>query len=114
MKCPKHRIVIDEKRPFCPECRFPLQCPQHMQYVNISNCCEVCGRPRDERSPKPPKFHPNRCHAHMIESDRNGNCGYCGRPANDPFGPIRDSYATLVQQWEEAVAKAEQSMATAA
>lgn len=113
IKCPKHRTGIDANRPFCHECRFPLQCPTHRQYVDINNRCEVCGRPRDERTPREPNARPNRCFAHMIESGRNGNCGCCGRPANDPFGPARPNYAAVMEHWKETVRKAEESLAAA-
>lgn len=113
IKCPKHRTIIDESQPRCPECQFPLQCPQHMSYVDINNRCEICGRPRNQRTPKEPDRRPNRCHAHMIESDRNGKCGYCGRPANDPFGPAWPNYAAVMEHWNETVKKAEESLAAA-
>ena len=114
MKCPKHKIVIDENQPLCPECHFPLKCPRHMEHVDIANRCERCGRRREHPEPGRPEPRPNRCYAHMIESDRNGNCGYCGRPPGDAIGPNWPGYPEAFRRWEEAVKRAAERLAQSA
>lgn len=108
MKCPKHKTVIDESNPICPECHFPLQCPRHMEHIDLANRCARCGRPRNKPEPAQPHPHPNRCQAHMLEWDRNGNCGYCGRPPRDTLGPAWPGYAAAARRWEAAVKNAEE------
>ena len=108
--CPTHSTSLQET-PICPQCNFPLECPDHMMRVNIREMCNTCGRRRNEPAPEKPHPFPNRCRGHMLEWDADGKCGYCGRGPGDPVGPPSPKHKQLLDRWEQAVAAAEEYLA---
>lgn len=76
--------------PICPQCNFPLECPDHIMRVNLREMCNTCGR-RNEPAPEKPHTFPNRCRGDMLEWDAEGKCGYCGRGPGDPVARHRRS-----------------------
>ena len=109
--CPKHKTSLRDT-PICPQCNFPLECPNHMMHVNIRGTCNTCGRRWNEPAPEKPHPFPNRCHGHMLEWNTYGKCSYCGRGPGDPVGPASPEYKTMLERWEQAVAAAEEYLAT--
>ena len=108
--CPIHSTSLQET-PICPQCNFPLECPDHMMHVNIRGMCKTCGRNHNEPAPEKPHPFPNRCHGHMLEWDAEGKCGYCGRGPGDPAGSASAKHKQSLDRWEQAVADAEAYLA---
>ena len=111
LTCPKHGTSITSESPICPECHYPLKCPEHDLSMNMP--CRRCGRDWDLPVPPGPRRFGASCYAHMLESDRNGKCGYCGRGTGDAVGPPRRDYEAMRENWERAVAAAEAYCRTA-